>query len=373
MDKDGYADIIVGAQGADPGGRSRRAGQATVFSGKDGSVLHTFNGLAANYYFGTSVAGADDVNRDGFPDVIVGAHAADPGGLTDAGQATIFSGKDGSVLYTFNGLAASDNFGCSVAGAGDVDRDGYPDFIVGAYCADPGGLNDAGQARIFSGKDGSVLHTFNGLAVNDYFGWSVAGAGDVNKDGFPDLIVGAHGADPGGLSQAGQATVFSGKDGSVLHTFNGLSAGDNFGWSVAGASDVDLDGYADLIVGASAADPGGLSQAGQATVFSGKDGSVLYTFNGLATYDNFGISVAGAGDVDKDGYADLIVGAFGADPGGRPRAGQATVFSIVIPTNISGTGNPSIGRTMTLHLLASGDSDLPYQVGSSLRYGSDSD
>ena len=188
------------------------------------TVLWQFNGLASADWFGNSVAGAGDVNRDGYDDFVIGANRASPGGRMGAGQATVFSGKDGSVLYTFNGLASGDFFGTSVAGAGDVNRDGFPDIVVGAHLASPGGRMGAGQATVFSGKDGSVLHTFNGLVANDFFGWSVAGAGDVNRDGGPDVIVGARMASPGGRSWAGRATVFSGKDGSVLHTLNGLAA-----------------------------------------------------------------------------------------------------------------------------------------------------
>ena len=308
MNWDGYADLVVGAQYAKPGGRSQ-AGQATVFSGKDGSVLHTFNGVAAYDQLGCSVAGAGDVNRDSFPDLIVGAHGADPGNRMDAGQATVFSGKDGSVLYTFNGVVASDYFGNSVAGAGDVDKDSFPDLIVGAFCADPGNRMDAGQATVFSGKDGSVIYTFNGVATYNGLGNSVAGAGDVNKDSFPDLIAGAFCASPGNRLQAGQATVFSGKDGSVLYTFIGVDAFDHFGWSVAGV-----------------------------------------------------------GDVDRDGFQEVIVGAYCADPGGRRYAGQATVFSVAT-TVISSSGISHIGRIMTLNLTAPGDANLPYHVGSSLGTG----
>ncbi|MBN2491129.1 MAG: FG-GAP repeat protein [Planctomycetes bacterium] len=367
VNKDGYADVIVGAYNADPGGLVN-AGQATVFSGKDGSVLYTFNGLVAGDWFGHSVRGAGDVNNDGYPDLIVGACIASPGGLSSAGQVTVFSGKDGSVLHTFNGLAAGDWLGRSVAGAGDVNRDGYADLICGAHQADPGGRGNAGQATVFSGKDGSVLYTFNGLVAGDTFGYSVAGVGDVDRDGFPDLLVGANAADPGGLANAGQATVFSGKDGSVLHTLNGLAAGDMFGIGVAGAGDVNRDGYADLFGGAHQASPGGRATAGQALVFSGKDGSLLYTFDGQAAGDWFGMSVAGAGDVNRDGVPDLFVGAFNADPGALSSAGQATVFSVAA-TVLSGSGSPSIGGTIVLSLTAPGDGGLPFQVGSSLGTG----
>ena len=426
VNRDGFADIVVGAGWADPGGRMQ-AGQATVFSGKDGSVLYTFNGLVSNDCFGGSVAGAGDVNRDGHADIVVGAAAASPRGSTMAGQATVFSGKDGSVLYTFNGLATGDNLGSSVAGAGDVNRDGFPDIVVGAANASPLGRTMAGQATVFSGKDGSVLYTFNGLVTRDFLGVSAAGAGDANRDGFPDIIVGAYGASPGWRKMAGQATVFSGKDGRVLYTFNGLATGDGFGYSVAGAGDINKDGFSDLVAGAAGACPGGRRYAGQATVFSGQDGSVLYTFDGVVACDFLGISVDGAGDVNRDGFPDVVVGAWGASAGGLSGAGQAIVFSgkdgkilhtlngaamgdafgwsvaaaghvdrdgvpdlvvgadlaapggnalagqatviSVASTSISGSGSSSIGGTIALFLLSRCDGNLPYQVGTSLGTG----
>ena len=149
------------------------------------SVLHTFDGESADDYLGVSVSGAGDVNRDGFADLICGAY-----GYGWVGAAYVFSGVDGSILYTFVGDSTNDYFGYSVSGAEDVNGDGFPDFIVGAFGADINGKN-SGRARVFSGLDGSVLYTFDGDSKFDNFGWSVSGAGDVNGDGFGDLIVGA--------------------------------------------------------------------------------------------------------------------------------------------------------------------------------------
>ncbi|MBN2491208.1 MAG: FG-GAP repeat protein [Planctomycetes bacterium] len=418
VNQDGCADLAVGAPGASPGGRGC-AGQVRIFSGKDGSTVFTFDGLATGDYLGWSVAGAGDVNRDGFPDILVGAYLADPPGRMSAGQATVFSGKDGSVLYRFDGLTAGETFGSSVAGAGDVNRDGYADIMVGAFRASTytgqatvfsgkdgavlhrfsgkaagiafgaavGGAGDVNrdgyddlivsdspaswltsETTVFSGRDGTVLHLFKGAAPGNGFGLAVAGAGDVNRDGYPDLIVGAYLADPGGRTDAGETLVFSGKDGITLHTFSGVAAGDGLGCSVAGAGDVDKDGYPDLIVGAPLASPGGRTSAGQATLFSRKDGTVLCRFDGLAAGDVFGRSVASAGDVNRDLFPDLMVGAQFADPGGRTDAGQATVFSLAAWV-ISGSGSPRIGGTITLDLLAPGDQILPFQIGSSLGSG----
>ena len=143
------------------------------------------------------MSGAGDVNGGGFADLIAGAPLDDNNGVS-SGSARVFSGSDGSVLYTFNGDAVQDFFGTSVSGVGDVNSDGFDDFIVGA----------GARTRVFSGSDGSVLYNFDGRSG------SVSGAGDVNGDGFDDLIVGENGT---------PARVFSGSDGSLIYNLQGLS------------------------------------------------------------------------------------------------------------------------------------------------------
>ena len=313
---DGFDDLIVGASGDDNNGT--QSGSARVFSGLDGSVLFTVNGDNANDYFGYSVSGAGDVNGDGFNDFIVGATGDDNNG-TRSGSARVFSGSDASVLFTFNGDSELDFFGGSVSCAGDVNGDGFADLIVGANGDDNNGSR-SGSARVFSGADGSVLFTFNGDNSDDFFGRSVSDAGDVNGDGFADLIAGAFGNDENG-NYAGSARVFSGADGSVLYNFYGDNGYDLFGFSVSGAGDVDGDGFDDLIVGAAGADNGGTAR-----VYSGADGSVIYNFNGDSTGDFFGRSVSLAGDVNGDGFDDLVVGAYYDDNIGND-SGSARVFS----------------------------------------------
>ncbi|MCI0405906.1 MAG: T9SS type A sorting domain-containing protein, partial [candidate division Zixibacteria bacterium] len=111
--------------------------------------------------------------------------------------------------YQKDGAAANDNLGWSVAGAGDVNGDAKADFIIGAYFASPGGLGNAGSAYLYSGVDGALLYQKDGAAASDFLGRSVAGAGDVNGDAKADFIIGAYGADPGGLGGAGSAYVYS--------------------------------------------------------------------------------------------------------------------------------------------------------------------
>ena len=216
-----------------------------------------------------------------------------------------------SKLYTFDGTSVGDYFGAAARGAGDVNNDGFDDLIVGSWAADLNGV-DSGSAWILSGVDGSTLYRFDGIGGGDGFGGSVDGAGDVNKDGFADVIVGASGSDFNG-DKAGSAYVFSGSDGSVLYTFHGDSAKDGFG-SVAGPGDVNGDGFADLAVGAGGDDNNG-QQTGSVRVFSGLDGSILYTVSGGTPDAQFG-NVGRAGDVNGDSVDDLVVGAHQADCGG---------------------------------------------------------
>jgi hypothetical protein len=324
---DGFADLIVGALWDDIGGH-HNSGSARIFSGATGAILYTFFSDSAGDEFGNAVSGAGDVNSDGFDDVIIGAFADDNSGM-DSGSAKVFSGATGALLYTFNGGAASDYFGVAVSGAGDVNDDGFADLIVGApHDAEVGSV--AGYARVFSGATGEILCTFHGSAPDDFFGGSVSGAGDVNGDGFDDVIVGARNDIHNG-SNTGSARVFSGATGGILYAFYGDSAGNFFGASVRGAGDVNGDGVDDLLAGAPHYGSNGAAP-GYARVFSGADGEVLFTFNGESAYDYFGDSVSGAGDVNGDGLADLVIGVSGDDTNGTNSGSARLFFSFGVPT-----------------------------------------
>jgi len=358
---DGLDDILIGAVANDEGAGD--AGQVYLILGRaSGWAMDTvlsaanasFWGEDASDYAGVSVAGAGDVNRDGYDDFIIGAYSDDDGG-GDAGQTYLVLGKaSGWAMDTdlsassasFWGEDASDYAGYCVAGAGDVNKDGYDDILIGAYGDDDGGAQ-AGQSYLIFGKAtgwvmdadlSTVSASFWGEDPVDFSGWSLAGAGDMDGDGYDDFIVGATGDDDGG-SAAGQTYLVLGKStGWAMDTdlsaasasFWGEAASDSSGYSVSGAGDVNGDGYSDFLIGAYYNDDGG-SNAGQTyLVYGSASGWAMDTdlsaasasFWGEVAGDESGFCVAGAGDVDGNGFDDILTGARYNDEGGS-NAGQS--------------------------------------------------
>jgi hypothetical protein len=321
---DGFSDVIVGAWHY--GNGESQEGRAFVYLGSAAGLSASPSWIAESNqlgaHFGISVGTAGDVNGDGFSDVIVGAwHYGN--GENHEGRAFVYHGSATglatSPAWTAEGNQDAAYFGISVASAGDVNGDGFSDVVVGAYGYDNGQVQE-GRAFAYHGSatglGASAAWTAESDVVGSYYGVSVATAGDVNGDGYSDVIVGGY-QYANGEAAEGRADVYHGSAAGLASvaawTQEGDQIGAYFGTSVGTTGDVDGDGYSDAIVGAFLYDSGPV-QDGQAFVYRGSPVGLGDTPVWIAGPSDaggqFGVSVGTAGDVNGDQISDVIVGAW---------------------------------------------------------------
>ncbi|MEM8827207.1 MAG: VCBS domain-containing protein, partial [Pseudomonadota bacterium] len=377
LNGDGRADVIIGASLGDPIGSIPGAGFA-VFGKADGTPIDLtavaggtggflIQGISLGDQVGRSVSSAGDVNGDGLADLIIGAPYDEPSGEKSGSSFVVFGKTDGNVVdladieagiggFVIEGRSAGGEFGRSVSNAGDVNGDGLDDLIVGAPYDDSNGTASGLGYVVFGKADGSkvdlsdIADGTGGFLINgDTPEISVSGGGDVNGDGLDDLVVGAKRETPAGID-SGAAYVVFGKvsgdavdlddiaDGTGGFAINGPSQSARSGESVAIAGDVNGDGYDDVLLGAPRDRLGGEVNAGSATVVFGKaDGTAVdladvqsnsgqgIVIKSSERADILGTDVAGAGDVNGDGFDDIIFGVPRRDLVGSSYAGQSVV------------------------------------------------
>ena len=277
---------------------------------EDVKVIREWDGEAAGDQFGWIARPIGDVDGDGVIDFVTSAPTKNIGGA-NAGRIYVYSGRTGELLWKADG-APGDQLGSGIEAAGDTNGDRVPDVIGGAPNAD--------AAYVYSGRDGRVLRTFHGEKKGDQFGTHVSTAGDIDGDGYADVIVGAPANNAGG-SGAGRAYVYSGRDGHLLLTLTGERPGDAFGSTVTGYSDGQ---HRFLVVGAPGA---GLRKNGRVYVYRGLSPRPVFTFNADKTGVALGaMFVSVLGDVDGDGVPDIFASDW-SDGSKGPRTGKTYVYS----------------------------------------------
>ncbi len=347
---DGFGDILVGspffATAAGEVGRADLyAGSA---SGPSLAPVWTVVGDRHRGRLGGAVAGAGDVNGDGHDDLLVGAPGTG-GPLSAAGRAYLYLGSPSGPAPQPDWIAAAAGyqamFGAAVSGIGDVNGDGFGDVAVGAPLASRG---ESGEGRIFvwhggpgglpPGNAAGAAWMAEGDQAGARLGAALSGAGDVDGDGFSDLLAGAPGLDPGAMPGAGALFLWPGSGAGLVAPGGvagapwwapGEEAGGGLGMAIAAAGDVNGDGYADVAAGAPLASAGGAAGRGAVFVWHGGPGGLpaLATpstadtiLTGSLAGEGLGGAVAGAGDVNGDGMGDLLVGAAGAGGAGQGQA-----------------------------------------------------
>jgi hypothetical protein len=336
---DGFGDIIIGAPGYDIStDTDSDEGRVLVYYGSSLALNPTSNWTSESdqnhAWFGDSVSTAGDVNGDGFSDIIIGAPGYD-NGQPQEGRAFVYHGSASGISTTINWSAESDEieayFGSSVATAGDVNGDGFSDVIVGAPLYD----NNKGKVFLYYGSYSGLKTdghwTATGDQIEAWFGDSVNTAGDVNGDGFSDIIIGAPGYDNG---QEGQVFVYYGSEDGINEekipwSAESDQANAHFGRSVGTAGDVNGDSYSDIIIGAPFYHYDEYHQ-GRAFIYYGSSSGISSDPDWFADGDhyraNLGRSVATAGDVNRDGYSDVIIGGAPHDKTSYSGDGSVSVF-----------------------------------------------
>ncbi len=374
---DGIDDVVIGTSTADPiltgkayvvFGSGQPLAQSLNLSALDGSNGFVIEGIDFDDRAGISVGSAGDFNNDGFEDVIIGASMVDNGefnngasyviygtdqGFTESIELSDINGSNGIAIY---GVSAQERSGTDVAYGGDINGDGISDLIIGAPEAGPNGMNSGRSYVVFGGQNLpqpymlSSLNGSNGFAINgvgtfDFSGHAVSSAGDMNGDGFDDVLIGAYGADPFGHSGAGESYVVFGSgsafpaafelsdlDGNNGFTITGINQFEESGFAVSAAGDVNGDGFSDIQIGAPEANNNGRSYlvygrsegfpnpfemfpipVGQGSRIEGR------------SFDRFGSTMSKAGDFNNDGVDDFIIGGPGNSTNGT---GSGTAYIV---------------------------------------------
>ncbi|MFT7619641.1 MAG: hypothetical protein ACI97A_003297 [Planctomycetota bacterium] len=249
-----------------------------------------------------------DVNADGIDDYAISTFDTNAAAMATTGVVTVYSGANNSVLHQFTSSVPGERFGFSLAAGGDINNDGFGDVLVGAVLGTTGGpVFQPGRVVAYSGSDGSLIHSVDGLGTQASFGFSIASLGDINGDGHADYVAGAPNFQGASFTVGGYARVISGIDGAELYIFTG-PPGSSAGRSVDNAGDIDGDGISDIAISQPSFAFPGQPAIGRVRIRSGANGTVLHAVFGTTSVVTSDWTVRGVGDLDGDGINDFAIG-----------------------------------------------------------------
>jgi len=335
---DGLPDLVVGSPGwavtLNETQTKNAAGKVEVFS-RNGALELIKEGTYGSGNFGEAVAGTEDLDGDGVADLVVGAgNDRDVPSGDRLGAVYLISGASGDIIDTSFGDLRADQWGAVLSAAGDIDGDGTADVLVSSNSADKllsGGKieENNGLVRVLAGEDFSRVIVEAYGAPEDKLGKSSTMVGDVNGDDTPDFAAGAPGVTIGFAGNAGVVELFSGASGASLRTLQEPTpqAAANFGAAVAGLGFLNADSTPDIVAAAPFGKVGDFTRAGRVHAFSGKNGAVLWTVEGIAPSMRLGHALANASDWNGDGKNDVAVGSPGDAFRGRRGAGSVRILS----------------------------------------------
>ncbi len=313
VDHDGVDDFAVGAPGYYDPSLGPNTGRVFVISAKTGTTLLEIHGDFPGSTFGSALAGLPDLNGDSYPEIIVG----EPYYGLAIGKAFVISTKDGSKLRTYSGAADYVRLGANVAALGDVDGDGVKDYAIHAIMP----IFERGKIWVYSGASGALIWSIRGPYDLDHLGVSIADGGDIDGDGYPDVLCGGR----SGPAFGGHFDGYSGKTGALLFRIESTQTSEQFGQSCAMVGDANGDGVGDYLVGAISTNYT-TNRVGRATLFSGKTLRPIYTFYPDDNETSFGYVVRGGIDLNRDGISDFVIsGIAGIAPG--PSGGRVSIFA----------------------------------------------